>query len=343
MILPYTNSAEVREELRLSLLKHPDHYQLSQGHDLIAEEFDLLRDFGHRGDQLAFSLIFFEKENAAWRIQAEIQEVLPSRMNALYKAGKIIEKAQDLSPETKIKSEGLRITANTFKQFAGIRKPTSAHTLRAWLAALFEGRTINYRHFLHQLVNSLISTGKSKPDSLCWMTRQAWGLYRYARQVHLISPPNAAMEADIMQEIIPHSAYGRYIQEHSDFFCRPEMITAFLTGCYAAQVIAVQRKERNAAPFAKKFIGRLLSRQQLKRLYREGHSKLAQYDKLGYVIKGLDPDLATAWVVCGDGWNISDEETTFTFTIGYSLAYRIGQLFQEESSTQLENQLEQNP
>jgi hypothetical protein len=61
-------------------------------------------------------------------------------------------------------------------------------------------------------------------------------------------------------------------------------------------------------------------------LYREGHGKLAQYGKLGYVITGLDPDLANAWVVCGEGWDISDEQATFAFTVGYSLAYRIGQL-----------------
>jgi CRISPR-associated protein Csh1 len=44
------------------------------------------------------------------------------------------------------------------------------------------------------------------------------------------------------------------------------------------------------------------------------------------VITGLDPDLANAWVACADDWAISDEEATFAFTIGYSLAYRIGQL-----------------
>jgi hypothetical protein len=83
-------------------------------------------------------------------------------------------------------------------------------------------------------------------------------------------------------------------------------------------------------------MGRLLGRTQLQRLYREGHGKLAQYGKLGYVITGLDPDLAAAWVACGEGWAISEEETTFAFTLGYSLAYRIGQLYASEKSEQPE-------
>ena len=129
-----------------------------------------------------------------------------------------------------------------------------------------------------------------------------------------------------MSEVIPNSPYGRYVCEHANFFRRPELVVAFLTGVYAAQVTSVQRQERGADPFAKKFVGRVLTRQHLQRLYREGHAKLAQYGKLGYVIAGLDPDLANAWVVCGETWAISDEEATFAFTIGYSLAYRIKQL-----------------
>lgn len=335
MILPYANSPEVRDELSHSLRRHPDRYRLAQGHDLVAEEFDLLEEFRGRGDQLAFSLVFFEAKNAAWRIQAEVQELLPSRLHALHEGSRQIQQARDLIVEAKDGDKSVYIGAGTFKQFTGTTK-ASADTLRAWLAALFERRAIDYRHFLHHLVDKLVGTGKSDSNLLPWMTRQAWGLYRYARLTQLISPPHAALEAGIMQDIIPHSAYGRYIREHSDFFRRPETITAFLTGCYAAQVAAVQRKERGAEPFTKKFIGRLLSRQQLRRLYREGHDKLAQYGKLGYVIRGLDPDLAGAWVACGDGWGISDEEATFAFTIGYSLAYRIGRLFPEESSLPLE-------
>ncbi|MDM8557482.1 TM1802 family CRISPR-associated protein [Candidatus Parabeggiatoa sp. HSG14] len=108
------------------------------------------------------------------------------------------------------------------------------------------------------------------------------------------------------------------------------MKVAFLTGCYASTVASTQRKERHNDPFTKKFLGRLLTKTHLQRLYREGHNKLAMYDKLGYVIKGLDPDLAEAWVVCGKQWNISDEEATFAFTIGYSLEYRIRKLDEEQ-------------
>jgi CRISPR-associated protein Csh1 len=331
MILPYANAPSVREELYHSLREHPDRYRLSKAHDLVGEELELMGEFAGYGDQLAFALIFFKSDQAAWRIQAEVQQLLPSRMQALHKAIKNITRADDLASEDKKNSKPLHITAMTFKTFSGTAQEVSADTLRAWLVALFEHRLIDYKNFLHHLVSKLISTGKSKPEFLHWMTRQAWGLYRYAMLTDLITQ-NEAKEQPSMQEAIPDSAYGRYVETHRDFFNRPELVAAFLSGCYASLVASVQRQERGADPFTKKFIGRLLSRQQLRRLYREGHDKLAQYGKLGYVVKTLDPDLATAWVACEDRWTINDEEATFAFTIGYSLAYRIQQIDSQDDN-----------
>lgn len=325
LILPYSNHPGVREELRARLGQHPDRYQLSKACDLVADELALTDEFAAAGDQLAFALIFFKQQNAAWRIQAEVQQLLPSRLHVLHEAARQIGKAPDLIAETKTENKPVQIGARTFRDFSSASDKPSDDTLRDWLTALFAGQPVDDRHFLHCLVGKLLATGRRDPDLLHWRTRHAWGLYRYARLVQLIVP-HSIQEHFAMPSVIPNSPYGRYVQEQADFFRRPELIVAFLTGCYAAQVTSVQRQERSAEPFAKKFIGRLLTRQQLQRLYREGHGKLAQYGKLGYVITGLDPDLANAWVVCGDDWSISDEEATFAFTIGYSLAYRIGQL-----------------
>ena len=299
--------------------------QWGKARDLVAQELALTDEFANYGDQLAFALIFFKQQNAAWRVQGEIQQLLPSRLRALHDASRAIARAADLIVEDKQDSKPVQITASTFKNFSSASEKASEDTLRNWLAALFANQPVNYRHFLHCLVAKLLDTSKRNADLQHWMTRQAWGLYRYACLTQLIIP-DPITEHPAMSEIIPNSAHGRYVREHNNFFRRPELIVAFLTGCYAAQVASVQRQERGADPFTKKFIGRLLSRQHLQRLYREGHGKLAQYGKLSYVITSLDPDLANAWVACGDGWAISDEEATFAFTIGYSLAYRINQL-----------------
>ncbi|WP_295542541.1 TM1802 family CRISPR-associated protein [uncultured Thiohalocapsa sp.] len=326
LVLPYSNAPEVREQLRWRLGQRPQRYALGKARDLVADEWALVDEFAQAGDQLALALIFFRQQNAAWRVQAEVQQLLPSRLQTLHAAAQAIARADDLIAEnSKGETQPVRIGARTFQTFSGAGDKPSAETLRDWLTALFAGKPIVRRHFLHALVAKLVATGRANPSLLHWTTRQAWGLYRYCVRVQLIVI-NPTEEPPPMSDVIPESPYGRYVRAHAEFFRRPELVVAFLTGCYAATVASVQRRERDAAPFTKKFIGRLLNRQHLRRLYREGHAKLAQYDKLGYVITGLDPDLAQAWVACADTWAVSDEEATFAFTLGYSLAYRIGEL-----------------
>ena len=334
MVLPYAESEAIQAALAYRLKKDPTRFDLDRAQDLVATELQLVRDFGGYGDQLALSLIFFSAEQAAWRIRAEVQQLLPSRMRQLHQAAQTLAAALDLQTVTRDEDKPFQVSASTFRTFSGTGDAASTETLRAWLAALFEGRSIDEGHFLHLLVAKLVATGRSDPGLSAWTTRQAWGLYRYALLTGLIQPPHQTNKEILMQEAIPKSPYGRYATEHRAFFRQPELVVAFLTGCYASQVAYAQREARGADPFTKKFIGRLLNRTALKNLYREGHGKLAQYDKLGYVITGLDPDLAQAWVACGETWGIDEDEATFAFTIGYSLAYRINKLYQDKETDQ---------
>lgn len=338
MILPYSSHPELRSQLTETLQSHPERFHLSQQCDLLAAEedelFKYLQEVGSQ-DQLAFALVFFDGEpnSAAWRIQAEVQQVLPSRLRRLYEVRRQL--AQDpvlytLQRDRIQKTTDERpfnLTTMTLKALAGseLDSKTSGALLRAWLAAIFEGRTIERGPFLRQLVRHLLAVGRREPTKLGWATRQAWAVYRFARAIQLISQGENTMPINT-----PRSAYGAYVQEHRDFFGRSEVAVAFLTGCYASTVASVQRRERGADPFTKKFLGRLLNREHLQRLYQQGHDKLMQYGKLGFVATSLDPDLATAWVECGDKWVVNDEETTFAFTLGYSLAYRIRQLAGED-------------
>ena len=248
LALPYSNATEVREELRLRLGQRPQRYALGKARDLVADEWALLDEFAQAGDQLALALVFFKQQNAAWRVQAEVQQLLPSRLQALHAAAQRIARATDLIAVNKQREEQpVRISARSFQTFSGAGDKPSEETLRDWLTALFAGKPIERRHFLHALVAKLIATGRANAGLLHWTTRQAWGLYRYASQVRLIVT-DPTEEHPAMSDAIPESPYGRYVREHADFFRRPELIVAFLTGCYAATVASVQRQERSAAP-----------------------------------------------------------------------------------------------
>lgn len=340
MILPSSSLPEIRDYLKDELTERPQRFSISRRADLLVakeEAFLQLLFDEELKEQVAFSLVFYVQEQASWRVTAEVQQVLASRIKQIYEAGKKITVDRILFTIQKDAEKPLQITSYTLKEFTGPEGKKSRDILRSWLTSLFSGQSIDRPSFLHHLVNRLIATGRREPEKLGWVIRQAWGLYRFACLTNLIPGKENNMSFEE-----PNSSFGQYIKKHSAFFNRPEVATAFLTGCYASTVCSVQRKERGSDPFSKKFLGRLLTHNHLKRLYREGHDKLAQYRKLGYVAKTLDPDLAESWIGCGDGWGISDEESTFAFTIGYSLAYRINQEYKIDPPGETEDN-EENP
>jgi hypothetical protein len=55
----------------------------------------------------------------------------------------------------------------------------------------------------------------------------------------------------------------------------------------------------------------------------------------------MDPDLAQAWVRCGADWKITDEESTFAFTIGYSLESRIRELSKNKELAEISEFVEE--
>lgn len=327
LILPYANSEHVRRQIHLTLGRNPGQFRLDGRLDLIADESVLLSELGGLGDQIAYYLVFFREGKADWRILAEVQQLLPSRLKFIHGVTRELERAQDL--ETVSEKDGIRerkafrMSSNLFRRFAAVRERDSSEYFCAWLAALFEGKAIDFGLFIHHLVSTILDTEKEDPRFLNMVTRQAWGMYRFAHETGLIVLPPAS-RGECMEQALPRSEYGKYISEHPEFFNGPEKTVAFLTGCYVAKVMAAQYRSRDGAtPFGKKFFGRLVTKKLLHRLYCEGQDKLAAYDKLGFVMRGIDPDLAHAWIACGDRWELADEDATFAFKLGYSLEHRI--------------------
>ena len=71
----------------------------------------------------------------------------------------------------------------------------------------------------------------------------------------------------------------------------------------------MQKKERGANPFAKKFRGRLVDAPLLRRLFHEGRDRLEIYNGMG-LARDVDADLAEALVVVGNEWKVSPDELT---------------------------------
>lgn len=324
LVLPSTASSELRAYLleegerghrRLSLSPRRDPLD-DRERDLLSDAAELAAE--GRAADLSFHFVFFESEKASWKITAEVRQVLPSRVAELHAASRALSTDAMLFEGKRDDRQPFEATTRTLADFASTSAKRDARNLQEWLVALLEGRPVDRRTFFHTVASALAARARKDPQYLEPSTRRAWGLVRFALMTGLVA------KEEWMKPETPASCYGEYCAAHREFFTTQEHVAAFLTGCFASIVCYVQKQARGAAPFAKKFRGRLVDPVLLKRLYHEGRDRLEIYDGMG-LAGDLDADLAQALVAVGDRWTVNNDELTLAFSIGLALQFRLQQ------------------
>ena len=285
------------------------------------EILEALAEVSGYKDTIALSMVFYQKKNAAWRITAEIHEILPSRIQEIY----CIKNQIDLDSFLNFsKNQTYGFTLKTLRQFTGTRSDKSSQKqFLAYVDRIFSGgkNKIAREVFLRDAVSVILTAYKREPDKAVFTVRDAWATYRFLSLLQILTPPKGGVTMAEQDNV-----YGKYIKSHPEFFDLQEKAVAFLTGCYVKTVASAQYQDLDKrTPFLKKVQGVKMDRRKLQHIYPEAQTKLRQYARFGWVAKTLDPQLAEAWVNCGKEWNISDEESTFAFTLGLSLADKIRQ------------------
>ncbi len=266
-------------------------------------------------------MIFFEEKNAAWRITAEIPEVLPSRIQEVYEAKREIEKNPLLKLSKREEAEGYYFTLKTLRQFTSSYGRIGKKKFMAYVEAVFAGGEVDEAVFIGDIVQSILSAYKQDAAIASFVVRNAWATYKFLNKLNIIRRKGEGMDK-LTRDTSP---YSKFLEDNRDFFDKKGKAVAFLTGCYVSQVIYIQNKNLGSEPFLKKLRGLKLDYKRLQTIYPEARNKLQQYDSLRLVISELDPLLAQSWVECGGKWEISDDEATFAFTLGLSLSRKIRQ------------------
>lgn len=282
------------------------------------EILDTIANVSGDKDEVILSMIFFQKKKAAWRITAEIPTILPSRIQEIYR----IKNQIDSDPLLVFgKDNAYGFTLKTLRQFTGTRTDKSSQKqFLAYVDKIFAGRTskIAREVFFRDAVSVILTSYKREPNKAIFTVRDAWATYRFLSRLDILTPLKGGVTMTESDNV-----YGKFLVIHDEFFDCQEKAVAFLTGCYVNAVAWIQHKNLDNSPFLKKVQGIKMDRRKLQQIYPEAQTKLRQYDSFGLVAQTLDPQLAEAWIKCGENWTISDEESTFAFTLGLSLANKI--------------------
>lgn len=121
-----------------------------------------------------------------------------------------------------------------------------------------------------------------------------------------------------MNTHIENDHFSRFFKEYENAFNTPSKRAAFLEGVLAKYLLSVQFANRGSMPFKEKLFGLRLDERRIKNLFSETIEKLREY-KVAYT--SLEEMTAGMFVDAENkGWNLTNEETSYFFTLGLTLA-----------------------
>lgn len=91
---------------------------------------------------------------------------------------------------------------------------------------------------------------------------------------------------------------------------------SFLLGFLTRKLTHIEYKELKATPFLNKIYNIQLSHDIIKALYPVMINEIRKYDA---IFKELEEETSISLLKSDKNWNISDDETSFYFTLGYTL------------------------
>jgi CRISPR-associated protein Csh1 len=116
-----------------------------------------------------------------------------------------------------------------------------------------------------------------------------------------------------------------FFSRFGDFFDSDAKKVVFLEGVLVQKLLNIQRlpEVSNASPGKEPFRPRLkglkLDEKQVKKLLPEIQNKLEEYGKNYY--QTLESIISKYFVLAGNGWKLSNDETSFYFVLGMNLSY----------------------
>jgi len=301
----------------------------------IASEDDILHYLQEESDQLMLHLLFIQKVQAAERILLLVQDVFPSHLRRIFEVKKDVERKFARGDGTLELYNFGRI--RTFFQKSDEEKK-NADLDKYFLeitAAVFHGSVLDIRFlitfFMKEIRRKFLNNGENE-QNVRWAVRDAlMNTLFFVQLGNLPKEEGKQMKASRFESVF--TEYGPHLN-------KPEKRALFLLGSLAQLLLDVQKKIRNAQPFAEKLKGLRMRESDFLGLLPEVKEKLRQYEQdnryEGYerhFASVLGEEISSLLLQAGSGWKLSIDEMNFYFSTGMYLKYNVWTAIKEQRDT----------
>lgn len=322
---------------RIVRFENSDNYE-----DVVIKESKLFTIVDDLDDSLEFKFLFYNNpKTSVFNIENYVESTLPTWMNKIFNCQKSIISLEIFSEDS--------IKKNITKKYDGDilnvvnQRETYKISKHNWLFGFLRTFFLTYSFkFYLELVTSVLSEKKinsdfllsrfmevirnnfsnEKPIAFKMNILKSLALFSLLSKLNLLKGGNILFNNDI-------NLNGNLVDSILDGYDKK---ACFLLGALTRRLTYKQYKSLNSSPFEKKLYGLSLDEKKIKKLYPMVINKLREYNSV-YIT--LEENIAFNLLNAEDNWELTRDETSYYFSLGYTLSYSIGN--DEDEILQLRN------
>jgi len=318
-------------------------YEKSYYNTIVSEEDEISEKVEDLDNIIEFKFLFYEKSNSAFNIIGYVEDVVPSWI------GKLCERQIEINKNALFKEDIVKIIfnkkdkddvgdlldfINSSKEYYNVNKQ---NWIFGFLKDFFVYKDNNNYKFFIDVVSSIFSAKKVNFDFILSFvmkkirmnfrkdneyfvkifTLEFLMLFRFLRGLDLLLDYGEKMANEEVNKSFEKNN-EELMKEYLEELNNPAKKASFLLGVLTRKLITIQLIELNSTPFTNKLWGLSLDEKKIKKLYPMVLNKLNEY-KIAHYYLDLSEDISLNLLETDKNWNLSRDETSFYFVLGYTL------------------------
>jgi CRISPR-associated protein Csh1 len=327
MVKQYSESpdAMLHLESRLGELKLGKRKKLIDSQS--KEVFDYLSE---TGNYAAYTMLFYQRNNAEFKILSTIEDVFPSQFQAIFSAKERAESHEifkELPGSDSRTTYDMEFRIDLIREFIPINHKIEGDFTKSFLEVtrnIFLQKPLSCDFMMSRFI-TIIRHKFVNDENFELSARKAYLVILFLTELGIL---DSSQSKDIM-EVTMTGKYAEFFEEHKSFFNSYSKQYVFLTGVLTQYLLNIQKANTGATPFRKRLNGMKLDKALVNRILTEAIEKLKQYDKNYY--QALEADIAELMIQAAEE-KLTNDETSYVFTLGMTLSKRFKENYNSDNT-----------
>ena len=303
-------------EILLEQFENKNKISLSEekGDELLHNEKISLEAISQIENNMMFNIMFFEKNNSAFKILLNLEEILPSRLKTIFEKKKEIEKREIyLNLKAKNNYINLKFNFSIFEEFFRKDKSNNKTFLDA-INSVFTDKAISYDFIIKNFCGPIIKPSEYKNSY--FLARESLLILEVLNELNLLKNKTKGEVREMIERNEKNEIFLNFLESHEETFDSDLKRAIFLEGVLTQKLLN-QPEQRNSGAFYSRLNSLKMSEKIVKRVFVEVINKLTEYKKKHYYFE-LEKIIAT-YLTSGNFKELSNDEMSYYFVLGMNL------------------------